>query len=174
LGDSIAVNGVCLTISDLQVNFFIADIMPVTFHKSNLGMLKIGSNVNLERAMSANGRFSGHFVNGHIDCTAKIVKLTKEKNSIIMKLDIPFPTNSYLVQEGSIALDGVSLTIAKLERNYVTISLIPHTYEQTILCFKKVGNFVNVEADILGKYILQFLSKQSAKIDKNFLVENGF
>ena len=175
LGDSIAVNGVCLTVSDLKNHFFTADVMPITFRKTNLDLLKIGSNVNLERAMSAGGRFGGHFVNGHIDCTAKIINLSKEKNAILMKLEIPAPTIQFLVQEGSIALDGVSLTIAILERNYATISLIPHTYAQTILRYKKIGDLVNVEADILGKYVQQFLSKQkSGNIDKNFLFRNGF
>ncbi|MDA7027759.1 riboflavin synthase [Bacillus sp. CLL-7-23] len=179
LGDSIAVNGVCLTVHECQKDQFTADVMLETLKATSLGRLTIGSSVNLERAMAANGRFGGHMVSGHVDGTGSIARIKKAENSIYYCLDVSPSLTKYLVMKGSIAIDGVSLTIFGLTDSQVTVSLIPHTLDETIFSEKKVGSIVNIECDMIGKYIYRFLHQPNVKTESNtlteaFLKENGF
>ncbi|MFT0800406.1 riboflavin synthase [Bacillus swezeyi] len=179
LGDSIAVNGVCLTVNDFKQDQFRADVMLETMKATSLGTLKKGSLVNLERAMAANGRFGGHMVSGHVDGTASIVRIEKAENAIYYDLKLDPALAQMLVLKGSIAVDGVSLTIFGLTEDQVTVSLIPHTLDETIFPVKKTGDIVNIECDMIGKYIYRFLhqsneEKQAKTITEAFLKENGF
>ncbi len=179
LGDSIAINGVCLTVTSYSEEQFTADVMPETVKATSLGDLKSGSKVNLERAMSSNGRFGGHFVSGHIDGTASITRIEKNSNAIYYDLEMDKSLTDMLTKKGSIALDGVSLTIFDLRDSHVTVSIIPHTLEGTIFPTKTIGDLVNVECDMIGKYIYRFLTKghddqQPSRLTPSFLKEHGF
>lgn len=177
IGDSIAVNGVCLTVTSFSGKVFTADVMNETFSRSSLGSLKTGSHVNLERAMSANGRFGGHIVSGHIDGTGKITNIKKDGNAVWYKISADENIIKYTVEKGSIAIDGISLTVARVERDNFSVSIIPHTSEETILSEKKAGDTVNLENDIIGKYVERFLNfdkPKKSEITMDFLAENGF
>lgn len=170
IGDSIAVNGVCLTILDLKNDLASFDIMEETLKRANLNRLKIGDKVNLERALKVGDRLSGHFVTGHVDCVAKII----EKNEKI-KIKIPNERMKFTVPKGSVALDGVSLTIANIGGDSFTVYLIPHTIKNTNLGNKKIGDELNVEFDILGKYALNVKdNEKKSKITEDFLKLKGF
>lgn len=185
-GDSIAVNGVCLTATSLGADFFTADVMAETLRHSNLGSLMPGSPVNLERAMAADGRFGGHIVSGHIDGTGTIAETEREGNAVWVCVSAPKEILDLIVQKGSIAIDGISLTVAKLEAARFAVSVIPHTGEETTLLSKKVGDKVNLENDIVGKYVQRLLSGGSlgladnpsagnrSAITEEFLRERGF
>ena len=176
IGDSIAVNGTCLTVCEFDNNSFSADVMPETMRRTNLGSLKSGSPVNLERAMSANGRFGGHIVSGHIDGTGVIKSLKKEKNAVWVQISAKPEILRYIVEKGSIAIDGISLTVAKISSQDFSVSIIPHTGEKTILLKKKSGEIVNLECDIIAKYVEKLcgFQKSSGGISENFLAEHGF
>ena len=166
-GDSIAVNGVCLTATSLGADFFTADVMAETLRRSNLGSLAVGSKVNLERAMAADGRFGGHIVSGHIDGTGTISETEREGNAVWVYVSAPKEILDLIVQKGSIAIDGISLTVAKLEAARFAVSIIPHTGEETTLLSKKVGDKVNLENDIVGKYVQRLLSGGSLELANN-------
>ncbi len=171
IGDSIAINGVCLTVCEIKGDILTFDIMKQTLNNSNLGNLKKGDFVNLERAMSATSRFDGHFVSGHIDCTAKIKSIAQDGFS----KRIQFECNSDLIiEKGSIAINGVSLTVSNLFDYGFEVSLIPQTLEKTNLNTLKIGDSVNIEYDVIGKYIHKFTTKKESKITLEFLKENGF
>lgn len=175
LGDSIAVNGTCLTVCGFDQHTFSADVMPETMRRTNLGDLKPGSPVNLERAMPANGRFGGHIVSGHIDGTGTIRSLNKEKNAVWVRISAKPEILRYIVEKGSIAIDGISLTVAKLSGQDFSVSIIPHTGEETILLQKKPGDIVNLECDIIAKYIEKLCkAPESGGISTAFLAEHGF
>lgn len=177
IGDSIAVNGVCLTVTGFSGKVFTADVMNETFSRSSLGSLKAGSHVNLERAMSANGRFGGHIVSGHIDGTGKITNIKKDGNAVWYKISADENIIKYTVEKGSIAIDGISLTVARVEKDNFSVSIIPHTSEETILSEKKVGDTVNLENDIIGKYVERFLNfdkTEKSDITRDFLAKYGF
>ncbi|MEG0385401.1 MAG: riboflavin synthase [Solibacillus sp.] len=175
LGDSIAVNGVCLTVTNFTSNAFTVDVMPETVKASSIQQLQSGSMVNLERAMAANGRFGGHFVSGHIDGVAKILQKRQVANAVYIDLAVPEELLKNCLVKGSITLDGTSLTIFNVTSSSLTVSLIPHTYKETVLGMKKVGDLVNVETDLFGKYILQHLTKrQSNNLSADFLQQHGF
>jgi riboflavin synthase len=178
LGDSIAVNGVCLTVTAFNESSFSVDVMPETVKSTSLNQLKQGSKVNLERAMSANGRFGGHFVSGHVDGVAKIVKKQRISNAVYYELQVSEDLTDTLIHKGSITIDGISLTIFGLEKEKVVISIIPHTLMETILGSKDVGDMVNIECDMIGKYIKKFINQQvnpkNSSLSKSFLEENGF
>lgn len=174
IGDSIAVNGVCLTVTNLQKNAFTADVMPETLRRSSLGILHSGSAVNLERAMAANGRFGGHIVSGHIDGTGTIVSKKPEGNAQIVTISASPALLRYVVEKGSIAIDGISLTIAKVTKSDFSISLIPHTGACTTLLDKKAGDPVNLETDVIGKYVEKLMQKQQSGITMDFLRDCGF
>ncbi|GAA0320504.1 riboflavin synthase subunit alpha [Bacillus carboniphilus] len=179
LGDSYAINGVCLTVTTFTHDHFMVDVMPETFHHTGLARLKVGSPVNIERAMAANGRFGGHFVSGHVDGVGTIVGRGEKSNAIYVRIQVPEDIELYLVQRGSITIDGTSLTIFSIEGNIVTVSLIPHTAHETILGSKKVGDHVNVEADMLAKYMASLLKNEREAQKKqglslSFLEQHGF
>ena len=181
IGDSIAVNGVCLTVTSLTSNSFTADIMAETLRRSNLGNLVPQSKVNLERAMIANGRFGGHIVSGHIDGIGTIIETKPEGNAIWVKIKTSNEILKYIIQKGSITIDGISLTVAKITDQDFSVSIIPHTAENTTLLQKKVGEVVNLENDIVGKYVEKLLSfqninqeKPQSRITEEFLRQNGF
>lgn len=176
IGDSIAVNGVCLTVTDYGKEMFCADVMNETLRRSSLGSLKNGSPVNLERAMSANGRFGGHIVSGHIDGTGNISSVKNDGIATWYTINTIPEIMNYIIEKGSVAIDGISLTVAKVSENDFSVSIIPHTAQQTILSYKKAGDVVNLENDIVGKYIKKFINPDNKKsnINMNFLAENGF
>lgn len=172
VGDSIAVNGVCLTVTNIESLNFTADVMNETLSRSNLGSLKKGSQVNLERAMAANGRFGGHFVSGHIDGTGKILKVRNDGNAVWVYISAPRTILNLIIEKGSVAIDGISLTVAKVDEKEFAVSVIPHTGEETTLLSKKAGDIVNLENDVIGKYVQKLMnhgnSEQSEK-DKKLL-----
>lgn len=176
IGDSIAVNGVCLTVTSLGENKFSADIMHETLNRTGLSSLKSGSHVNLERAMILNGRFGGHIVAGHIDGVGKIIRTWKDDNAVWYNIQADKSVMKYIVEKGSIAIDGISLTVAEVKENNFLISAIPHTIEVTVLKERIAGELVNIETDIIGKYIEKFINnpKKENGISKEFLIENGF
>jgi len=175
IGDSIATNGVCLTVVSMTGDSFSADVMAESLRRSSLGTLQGGSPVNLERAMAANGRFGGHIVSGHIDGTGTIASQKREDNAVWVKIKTPAPLLRYIVEKGSIAIDGVSLTVAAVTDTDFSVSIIPHTGAQTILLGKKPGDPVNLECDVIGKYVEKLTAPhKTGGISTNFLVENGF
>jgi riboflavin synthase len=157
IGDSIAVNGVCLTVVAASADEFTADVMPETLRKSGLGRLKAGDPVDLERAMAANGRFGGHIVSGHIDGTGTIKETRPEQNAVIVTIAAPRHILDLVVEKGSIAIDGISLTVASVTPTTFSVSLIPHTAAETVLLKKHAGDVVNLENDIVGKYVQKLL-----------------
>ena len=180
LGDSIAVNGVCLTVTSYSKNVFTADVMNETLKRSSLGSLKNGSEVNLERAMAANGRFGGHIVSGHIDGTGVISDISKDDIAIWVTISTTAEILRLIAEKGSIAIDGISLTVARVSNTDFAVSVIPHTGANTTLLDKKVGDVVNLENDITGKYIEKLLGlskegkKPESRITKDFLTKYGF
>lgn len=176
LGDSIAVNGVCLTVTSYNQTSFTVDVMPITYQDTDLSNLASGSLVNLERALAANGRFGGHIVSGHIDGVGLISAKQHKENAVIYNIQIDKSMADLCTKKGSIAIDGTSLTIMDCGDDWVQISIIPHTQDKSIIGSKKIGNKVNVECDILAKQIAQISHKQknTSKIDTKFLKEHGF
>ncbi|AVK97488.1 riboflavin synthase [Lysinibacillus sphaericus] len=176
LGDSIAVNGVCLTVTHYNDQELTMDVMPETVKATNLQQLTVGNAVNLERAMPANGRFGGHFVSGHVDGVGKILRKRPMANAVYIEIELSEDLTSYCIPKGSITIDGTSLTLFHVEKNSVTVSLIPHTYKETVLGIKNVGALVNIETDLVGKYIIHQLkgSQQSSTITKDYLAKHGF
>jgi riboflavin synthase len=182
LGDSIAVNGVCLTVTSFSEKQFTVDVMPETVKATSLRALMRGSKVNLERAMAAGGRFGGHFVSGHADGLGVIKSKKAVDNAVYYEIEVSSDIHQFIIYKGSITVDGTSLTVFGLSENSFTISLIPHTTSETIIGLKGTGDIVNVECDMLGKYINHFLSKRfngtqsksKHTITSQFLEENGF
>ena len=182
IGDSIAVNGVCLTVTNKTKESFTADVMAETLRRSSLGSLKAGSKVNLECAMAANGRFGGHIVSGHIDGIGEIESFVREDNAVWVTVKTPVKLLKYIIEKGSIAIDGVSLTVAYVDNRCFKVSLIPHTAANTILLSKKAGDIVNLENDIVGKYIEKLMhfdeqveeDTKTTGISMDFLAKNGF
>lgn len=183
IGDSIAVNGVCLTVISISSREFTADVMAETLRRSSLGTLQRGSRVNLERAMAADGRFGGHIVSGHIDGTGIVASMRKEDNAVWVAIDTTEQLLKYIVEKGSIAIDGISLTVAQVTESGFSVSLIPHTGAETTLLQKKPGDIVNLENDIIGKYVERLLAfggkeqdtgKEQGNITMDFLAKHGF
>lgn len=174
LGDSISTNGVCLTVSDFTHSQFTADIMNESLSRSTLGSLRVGHLVNLERAISANGRFGGHIVSGHIDGTGKIINIKNEDNATWYTIGAHKDIMNYIVEKGSIAIDGISLTVADLTSSSFKVSIIPHTISNTILNDKKIGDKVNLENDLFAKYIEKFILNDNERITKTKLTQFGF
>ena len=167
IGDSVAVNGVCLTVTKIQSQCFHADVMHETLNRSSLSNLTIGSYVNLERAMPANGRFDGHIVAGHVDDVGKIIAIKRDDNAIWYTIQATPNIMRYIVEKGSIAIDGISLTVARLSADSFSVSIIPHTAHVTTLGKRKVGDVVNLENDIIGKYVEKFLTPATPQTPKN-------
>lgn len=179
LGDSIAVNGTCLTLVAHDGQSFVADVMGETLRQTNLGDLKAGEAVNLERAMAADGRFGGHMVSGHIDGMGRIIAIEKEQNARWLTISAPPDLLAEMIPRGSITVDGISLTIARLGAESFKVSMIPHTLIQTQMQYKKVGDRVNLETDLIGKYVRRALMRsgqeeQASNITLEDLIENGF
>ena len=176
LGDSIAVNGVCLTVTGLTTTSFTADISQETFNVTSFNNLKSGSFVNLERAMKADGRFGGHIVSGHVDGLAKFIDVRKTGDFYEFKFRLSSEQEKYAIKKGSITINGISLTIADIDKDEIKLAIIPHTFENTNLKFLKIGDFVNIEVDLVAKYIEKFLSSSDNKsrISLEFLREHGF
>ena len=179
IGDSIAVNGICLTVTDISNNSFNADIMPETLNRTYMKNLHKGDKVNLERAMLIGSRFGGHVVSGHIDGIGKITDIVSNDNAVWYTIESSREILYYIVEKGSVALDGISLTVAYVDDRCFKVSIIPHTRSQTILGYKRIGDFINIENDIYGKYINKFWTEQQkvekkSNITEEFLRENGF
>ena len=179
IGDSVAVNGVCLTATGVDGSGFTADVMHETLQRSSLGALGPGSRVNLERAIAADGRFGGHIVSGHIDGTGTIAERRRDDNAVWYTVSAPPALLRYIVEKGSIAIDGISLTVASVEADRFSVSVIPHTAAVTLLGAKGPGDVVNLETDIIGKYVERLLRPADTPaarsgISLEFLAENGF
>ncbi|WP_294704408.1 riboflavin synthase [uncultured Fusobacterium sp.] len=180
IGDSIATNGTCLTAVELGSNYFIADCMYETVKRTNLKRLKSGDKVNLEKSITLATPLGGHLVTGDVDCEGRIKSITPEGIAKIYEIEIERKYMKYIVEKGRVTLDGASLTVMKLDRNSFGVSLIPHTQEMITLGKKKVGDYINVETDLIGKYIERFMkfeeeTKESSKgLTMEFLLKNGF
>lgn len=181
LGDSIAVNGVCLTATSFSPSGFTADVMHETLNRSALSALRPGSRVNLERAMAANGRFGGHIVAGHVDGVGTVRRIEKDDNAIWYTITAGPEILRYVVEKGSITIDGISLTVARVDSDSFAISAIPHTVSVTVLADRKPGDQVNLETDIIGKYVEKLLQtpppaeeEKKSGITREFLTRYGF
>lgn len=180
IGDSIAINGVCLTVLRKSERQFTVDVMAETLAKTNLEELKSGSRVNLERALQLQTRLGGHLVSGHVDGVGKIRRITSWGIAQVYEISAPPALLTYMLPKGSIAIDGISLTIIDVESDHFTVSLIPHTFEQTTLGLKGIGASVNLETDLIGKYVARFMgmntaaSKNKPDLSLGFLAEHGF
>ena len=171
VGDIISTNGICLTVVDFGENFFAADVMPETFRKTSLA----DKNFNLERALKLGDRFGGHIVSGHIDGVGKILSIRAEGNALLIDVRAEDFLLRQIAAKGSVALDGISLTVVDAGKENFSVSMIPHTREVTNFQFKRVGSFVNIETDIFAKYIERLTNfKETPALDENFLMENGF
>ena len=181
VGDSICTNGVCLTVTNLKANSFEADVMAETLRRSNLGNLNVGSKVNLERALTLQSRLGGHIVSGHIDGTGTIISLIKEDNATWVTIKTTNDILRYIVLKGSITIDGISLTVAYVDENVFKVSIIPHTAQETTLLNKSIGETVNLECDVISKYVEKLMrlatkeeNKKNTSLTEDFLRENGF
>ena len=182
IGDSIAVNGVCLTVKNMGGSYYTADVMAETMNRSSLGQLSTGASVNLERAMPANGRFGGHIVSGHIDGTGTVQSIEPDDNAIWYTIAAKPNLLRYIVEKGSITIDGISLTVAYVDEHCFKVSIIPHTQQVTALHDRGVGDIVNLECDIIGKYVEKLLqpaageeeTKKEIGITEDFLKKYGF
>lgn len=173
IGDSIAVNGACLTVTAKTEKTFIADVSAESLSKTTLRHLKSGEKVNLEKSLRVGGFVGGHFVLGHVDGTARILSRTQKSGSLILAVEMDEKLARYVVEKGSVAIDGVSLTVNKLEKGRFYVNMIPHTAAVTALEARKEGDWVNIETDVLGKYVEKLLQTPRG-IDKGFLEEHGF
>lgn len=180
IGDSIAVNGICLTVVSIKEQCFEADVMEETLRRSSLGSLQAGAVVNLERAMAADGRFGGHLVSGHIDGTGTVLRIEPRANAVWFTIQAEERLLRYIVEKGSVALDGISLTVASVSEEAFQVSVIPHTIQVTALNQKKQGDSINIECDIIGKYVEKLLAPASGReqekteITEEFLRKYGF
>ena len=174
-GDSIATNGVCLTVTELSDDFYKAEVMVETINSTNFKTLSLGEPLNLERALSPSKRLDGHIVQGHVDGVGEIVNILKRGHEIVYRIKFDSDNFKYIAEKGSIALDGISLTVSKVGENYFEVSIIPTTIADTNLASKNLGEKINIETDIIGRYVYNFVNtKEASKITKNFLLENGF
>ena len=177
IGDSIAVNGICLTVTSMTNDSFTADIMAETVRRSSFKIASAGDKVNLDRAMAANGRFGGHIVSGHVDGTGTIINMHREENAVWVTISAEPSIMKFIVEKGSVCLDGISLTVAKVGATDFSVSVIPHTGEETTLLRKKVGSPINIENDVVGKYVerlLNFKNNESTGITMDFLKKYDF
>jgi riboflavin synthase len=174
LGASMAVNGVCLTINGLSTNSFSVDVMPETARRSNIGQLKGGDRVNLERPLVLNGWVGGHLVQGHIDAIGRVKEITPEGHALTVRFEAPRNILYYVVEKGFIAVDGISLTVVGRDDMSFQVSVVDFTRRNTILNDRRVGDIVNLEVDIIAKYVAQFTHAKSSGIDIDFLQEHGF
>jgi riboflavin synthase len=185
IGDSVSVNGVCLTATSLGDHYFTVDVMPQTYRNSNLKELRTGGKMNLERAMAAGGRFGGHIVQGHVDGTGEIRSVKRDQNAVVFEIAPDRKSLfKYIIPKGSITIDGISLTVVNTTASAFTVSVIPHTLGETVLTHKRSGDSINIECDVLGKYVDHLLhysagagheeDENSSRISRDFLAANGF
>lgn len=174
LGDSIAVNGVCLTASKLGEDWFCADVMPKTLKATNLSELKPGDWVNLEPALAFGDRFGGHLVSGHVDGRGRVKGIKKEANAVIFHIWVPRELTKFIAGKGSVAVNGVSLTVQEIAGETMTISLIPHTVKETNLQFLKTGAQVNIEVDMMARQLLKLDEEPGGRITEEFLERHGY
>lgn len=178
IGDSIAINGCCQTVVNLTGDTFTANVSEETLKVSNFNTLKSGDRVNLERALTPSSRMGGHIVQGHVDCTGEFIQKEQLENFYNLYFKIPERESRYIVKKGSVAINGISLTVADIQENIFHVAVIPHTFENTNLKYLRLNSAVNIETDILGKYVEKLLSvsdnNSESKIDETFLKENGF
>jgi len=178
IGDSVSTNGVCLTVSAFDKSSFTADVMPETYRRTNLRALKLGEHVNLERAMMLGDRFGGHIVSGHVDGVGEIISFKKEANAIWVTIKAQPEIMKYILMKGSVCTDGISLTVAHVEKEYFKVSLIPETARATTIADKKTGDLINIECDIVGKYIERFMlfkePESKSHVTEELLMQNGF
>ena len=180
LGDSIAVNGTCLTVVNYGVDYFTADVMPETVKRTVLAKLNNGDVVNLERTMALGDRFGGHIVSGHIDGLGEIVNMKKDDNAIVITIKASSSVIKYIIEKGSVAIDGISLTVVSVDAEKFAVSIIPHTVAMTNLHYKNPGDYVNIETDVIGKYVERLMNfdnqkpTSTSKINLEFLAKNGF
>ena len=174
LGASMAVNGVCLTISNLDANSFAADVMPETLKRSNLGRLKAGDSVNLERPLALNGWVGGHLVQGHVDATGKIIAMSPDDEAMLVTFEAPSDVLYYIVEKGFITIDGISLTVADRSETSFRVSIVDYSRLHTNLVIRRIGDVVNLEVDIIAKYVARFSQVKSPGITLDFLKEQGF
>ena len=181
LGESISVNGVCLTAAAWMGNTFSVDVSEETLGRSDLGQLKNGDRVNLERALRLSDRLGGHWVTGHIDGVGRILQKERQGDFLLLKISSPESLRPFIVEKGSITVDGISLTVNRMGEGDFDLTIIPHTAARTTLDRKQIGEEVNLETDLIGKYVFQFLSRQGkdqgrpgSKVDNDFLREHGF
>ena len=175
VGDSVAVNGICLTVTDFDRSSFTVDVMPQTWQMTALAQLERGSSVNLERAMAASDRFGGHFVSGHIDGKAQVQAIRPQGNAVVYDFRAGKALLDDMVNQGSVAIDGISLTLVQVDQGGFRVSVIPHILDQTNLPQKKVGDWVNIETDMIGKYVKRFMAKaESSDLTEPYLREQGF
>jgi len=172
IGDSICVNGSCLSVTEISVNILSFDVIPETLKRTTLASLKTSDAVNLERSVKADARMGGHFLTGHVDYKGTIVDISKKSNGVGFKISLPKEYTAFLVEKGSVGLDGVSLTVASVTKEDFTVYLIPQTLKSTIFSAKKNGDFINVETDIIGKYVAK--DKAKASDFKDILREYGY
>ncbi len=178
LGDSIAVNGICLTVTSLGPSYFTADVMHETMRRTGLADVRNGSQVNLERALQVGSRLGGHIVSGHIDGVGRIISITTDGIAKVIRIGIPDTMAPIIVEKGSIAIDGISLTVAAVTPDSFTVSIIPHTIANTTLLTKREGSIVNLETDMIGKYVhnftVDYTQRGKGKLTLEKLIENGF
>ena len=173
-GQSVAVNGVCLTVTDCNANSFLVDIMPETLKRTNLGLLSAGDGVNLERPLALGGRLGGHLVQGHVDATGKVMSIIWDDRTMLVRFESPPEVMRYVVEKGFIAVDGVSLTVVARDVSSFQVSIVDYTQKHTTLGSSRVGDLVNLEVDIIAKYVEQLSAARSPGITVDFLQEHGF
>ena len=176
-GDSIAVNGICLTVTAKEAHAFSADVSPETFSRSTLELLRTGSRVNLERALRVGDRLGGHIVTGHVDAVGVVKRLSTVNNAVLIEIEVPASCCRYLIEKGSVAVDGISLTINSVNANSFQLSIIPHTLDKTTLNELRPGSKVNIETDILGKYVERLLNHNpeiKPSLTSELLAKHGF
>ena len=174
LGGSIAVNGTCLTVTDFDASSFSVDIMPETLKRTNLGLLHNGDEVNLERPLSIDGLLGGHLVQGHVDATGRITSVVKDDETTIIRFEAPPEVMCYIVDKGFIAVDGISLTVVSIDNGSFEVSVVDYTLKNTTLGSRRVGDLVNLEADIIAKYVVQLNKRENIGITFDFLKVHGF
>lgn len=179
LGESIAVNGACLTVTTWTTDHFIVDVSPETFERTTLGTLRQSQMVNLERALRLSDRLGGHLVSGHIDCVATLRRRYQDQNSVRMQFEVEAQSLRYIVEKGSVAIDGISLTVNQVDEDSFSVAVIPHSLERTTLKNCSEGSKVNIETDIIGRYVERFVSEQpgnetQSRLNMDFLAKNGF
>jgi riboflavin synthase len=179
LGESIAVNGACLTVTSWTSEDFVVDVSPETFNRTTLGALQRGQGVNLERALRLGDRLGGHLVSGHIDCVARLTRRYQDQNAVRMQFEVPKEALRYIVAKGSVAIDGISLTVNGVGHDGFSVAVIPHSLERTTLKSCVQGTRVNIETDLIGRYVERFVSdgeksEQESRLNLDFLAKNGF